>query len=82
MCHYHSLPPYPKIGRLVPTRVEPLMGVYSNSRFLSLPTNIRLGWKCIEVSNTQAYYNMGTIAQAPRERNGEIFLFLKEFKIP
>jgi hypothetical protein len=29
---------------LEPTRVELLVGVYSNGRLLALPKNIRLGW--------------------------------------
>jgi hypothetical protein len=51
-----------------------LKELQSNGRALTLPTNIRLGWKWLAVANTLAYYNMGTITslksfnvQAPGE---------------
>ncbi len=37
--------------------MEPLSGLHSNGRPLALPTNIRLGWKQMEVANTLAYYD-------------------------
>jgi hypothetical protein len=37
---------YPStLARLEPTRVEPLMRVHTNGRFLALPANIRQVWK-------------------------------------
>jgi hypothetical protein len=41
--------------------VESLSVLYSKARVLALPTNIRQGWKWIEVANTQAYYDTATI---------------------
>ncbi len=35
--------------------------LHSNGRLLALPSNIRLGWKCMEVTNTRAYYDTATI---------------------
>ncbi len=33
------------------------MELHSDGRLLALPTNIRLGWKQLEVANTLAYYD-------------------------
>jgi len=43
---------YPK-----PTQVKPLAGVLgvSRGRLLALPTNIRLGWKGLQETNSLAY---------------------------
>jgi hypothetical protein len=35
--------------------------LHCNGRLIVLPANIRLGWKLMEVANTQAYYDMATI---------------------
>jgi hypothetical protein len=48
-------------ARPEPTRVESLMGLYSNGMILALPTSIRLGQTWIEVTNTQAYHDKATI---------------------
>ncbi len=37
------------------------MELLSNVKLLTLPTNIRLGWKQIAVANTLAYYDRATI---------------------
>jgi len=37
-------------------KVEPREGLKSNIRLLSLPENVRLGWKGLEVTNALAYY--------------------------
>ena len=57
------------------------MGLQSYGRLLDLPSNIRLGWKWIEVANTLAYYKTttitavkGFIVQAPGSRK----YFLKQ----
>ena len=47
--------------RLEHTTVEPRTGLYINSRLLVLLTNIRLGWKRLEVANTLAYCDTATI---------------------
>jgi len=39
------------------TWVEPLMGLHTNGRLFSLPTHIRLGWKCMAVANLLQYGN-------------------------
>ncbi len=36
--------------------MEHLTKLHSNGRLLSLPANIRLGWKSMQVANTLAYY--------------------------
>jgi hypothetical protein len=38
------------------------MGLHSNGRLVVMLTNIRLGWKRMEVANTLAYYNTATLA--------------------
>jgi hypothetical protein len=48
-------------ARLEDTRVEPLTGLHLNGRLLVLPTNIRLGWKGMEVANAPVYYNAAAI---------------------
>ncbi len=35
--------------------------VFHSGSLPVLPTNIRLGWKSMQVANTQAYYNMAII---------------------
>ncbi len=47
--------------RLEPTKVGPLTVLYFNGRLLALPTNIRQGWKWLEVANALAYYDTATI---------------------
>ncbi len=37
-------------------KVEPREVLKSNIRILSLPGNVRLGWKGLEVTNALAYY--------------------------
>jgi len=37
--------------------VETLAGLQSNGRLLTLPTNIRQGWKGLSMINTLTYYN-------------------------
>ncbi len=53
--------------------MEPLMRLRVNGRLLALPTNIRQGWKIMEMANNVAYYDIATIIlvksltmQAPR----------------
>jgi len=41
--------------------VEFLIAHHSNGRLVTLPTNIRLWWHGIAVTNTLAYYDMATI---------------------
>ena len=41
--------------------MESLSVLYSKVRVLALPTNIRQGWKWIEVANALAYYDTATI---------------------
>jgi hypothetical protein len=38
----------------MPTRVKPLIELPYTTKFLELLTNIRLGWKWLEVTNTLA----------------------------
>jgi hypothetical protein len=64
------------LARLEPTEVEHLIVLYTNSRLLTLPKNIRQGWKVMEVANTLAYYDSTTITavikiilQAPGGKN-------------
>jgi len=52
---------YLLLARQVPTRVERLTGLNFISKFLSLPTNIRPGWRWMEVANTLACYDTTTI---------------------
>jgi hypothetical protein len=42
--------------------VKPFTGLRCNGRQQALPTNIRLGWKLMEVANTLAYYDTASIA--------------------
>ncbi len=44
------------------TRVDPLLGLYSNVRLLALLKNIGLEWKSVVVANTLAYYDTATNA--------------------
>ncbi len=37
------------------------MRLQSNGRLVALPSNIRLGWKCVEVANALARYDVTTI---------------------
>ncbi len=50
--------------RLEPPKVEPPTGLHSDGKLPALPTNIRLGWKQVEVANTLAYYDTTTIIAA------------------
>jgi hypothetical protein len=38
------------------TLLKILRGALLQVRLLALPTNIKLGWKCLPVTNTLAYY--------------------------
>ncbi len=40
--------------------MEPLTGLDSSSWLPDLPPNIKLGWKCLTLSNTQVYYETAT----------------------
>ncbi len=46
---------------LKPTRVKPVMRLHTYDRLLTLPANVRLGWKGTDVSNTLAYFDTATI---------------------
>ncbi len=38
-----------------------IMGLHSNGRLLTLPTNIKLGWKRMAGAKTLAYYDVAKI---------------------
>jgi hypothetical protein len=45
----------------MPARVETRRGLLKKSRLLTLPTNIRLGWKLMAVANTLAYCELAQL---------------------
>ncbi len=48
-------------GLIEPTRMDLLIRLHSNGRFLALPSNVRLVWKWVQVANTLTYYDAATI---------------------
>ncbi len=49
-----------RVGKAGAYQMEPFTGLHSTSKLLALTTNIRIGWKWIEVP-TLAYYDTRTI---------------------
>jgi hypothetical protein len=47
--------------RLKPTRVKCLSGAHLQGRLLALPTNSRLGWKGLTLSNALTYYEKASL---------------------
>jgi hypothetical protein len=56
-----------------------LTGVQNNGRLLALPTNVRLGWKCMTLANTQAYYLIARITDIKSFIAQHWILFYKTF---
>ncbi len=69
-----SFHPSPIFADKAGASVEPLQDPTNKGKLQDLPTNIRLGWKCLTVTNTIAYSGTALIkgvksfiVQAPAE---------------